>query len=232
MQEQMHHPNVVRVLELVTFGLRPYAVMEFVGGMNLRQALLRKDPVVHHPLPIFCQILEGLHHIHSCGFLHLDFKPENILVQPDGHTRIADFDLAQPILPKPRRQPSVQGTPAYLAPEQIMKRPVDPRTDIFALGLTAFELFTRRKPVARSQREEIFAAYCDENTAFPIPSALNRTIPEALDQILGACLAKKPEERYTSVQRIIHDLQESGVLNNPKSITQPDATADWQNLDP
>ncbi len=226
-QAGIEHPNVVRVFELVTLTLQPYAVMEFVGGMNLRQAMIRKDPLLRAPLPIFHQILNGFIHIHGCGYLHLDVKPENMLVQPDGHTRIADFDLAQPILKVARKQPLVQGTPAYLAPEQILKLPIDARTDIFAFGLTAFELFTGRKPVARTQREEIFAAYTDMDTPFPSPRSFNPTIPESLETILGTCLEKNPDRRYNSFRKVLQDVEESGVMNDPGAITQPDAEDSW-----
>jgi len=230
-QQRMHHRNVVKVIELTTRALYPFAVMEFVGGMNLRQAFLRKDSVVQTPLPIFHQMLLGLQHIHSHGFLHLDFKPENILLQPDGQARIADFDLSQPILKTPRKQPSVQGTPAYLAPEQIRKEPVDRRTDIFALGLTAFELFTWRKPLARGQRDEIFSAYCDNNHAFPAPNTLNPAIPEALSQIISGCIQKKSDDRFSSVTQILRDFEGTHLLKNPEAIRPPDAETSWSNLD-
>ena len=88
----------------------------------------------------------GLSHVHESGFMHLDFKPENVLVTRNGNVRLIDFDLAQPIPEKPKKMSKNPGTPGYMAPEQLQRKPIDPRADIFAYGVAAYELLTNHKP--------------------------------------------------------------------------------------
>lgn len=205
-QAKFEHPNFVRTLEIAALKLVPYAVMEYVDGTNLRQAMLRKDPLLADPMPVFRQILEGLAYLHRCGFLHLDFKPENVILSRQGEVKILDFDLSEPILKKPRAQSAIKGTPGYLAPEQVLQQPVDERTDIFALGVTAYELFAGQKPFAGQDRQEIFRMSCNFDHPFPAARTINTAIPIALDRVLSHCIEKKPDRRYPTVSLILRDL--------------------------
>lgn len=211
-QGRMNHPNIVKLVDLVAFDTVPYGVMEYVYGVNLRQAMLTKSRLLADPIPIFRQLLEGLCHIHRQGYLHLDFKPENIQLSEEGHVKILDFDLAKQILKEARPCSQIDGTPAYLAPEQILKLPVDERADIFALGITAFELFTGHKPFMAQTREDVFAFYSNLGLPFPSARKVNPAIPPQLDQIIARCLEKKAERRYPTVSMILRDLNDGGLL--------------------
>ena len=95
--------------------------------------------------------------------MHLDFKPENILVTRNANVRLIDFDLARPIPAGPKKFKKNPGTPAYMAPEQLLRQPIDQRVDIFAYGVTAYELLTNQKPFPGDTPAEILARQMDRS---------------------------------------------------------------------
>jgi len=209
-QMQMHGPHVAHVFELQTRKLIPYAVMEYIDGMNLRQALLRRDEFLPHwvnAFDIFEGIAKGLGEIHHRGSMHLDLKPENVMLNRAGEVKILDFDLARRIPKQPVALSTVDGTPSYLAPEIILKEPVDERADIFALGILGYELFTGQKPFSAPTNQELFRAYTMRNVAFPSPVKFNPSLPQTLNDILLHCIEKKFELRYPAVALILRDLR-------------------------
>jgi eukaryotic-like serine/threonine-protein kinase len=205
-QAQMDHPSIIKVFEMHTLQAVPYAVLEFIDGFNLRQKFAHEGASLENRIAILLQILEGLHHIHSRKYLHLDFKPENILISNKGDVKIFDFDLAEKIQPTAQAPKEIHGTPAYIAPEQILRQPVDERTDIFALGLTAFELFVGQKAFTAKDRNEIFQFYGDLETPFPTPRSVNSSVPHVIDRIISRCLAKKIDDRFPNVSMILREL--------------------------
>jgi eukaryotic-like serine/threonine-protein kinase len=207
-QTKMKSPTMVQVFKTVHFATLPYAVMEYVDGINLRLALLQKDPLLDNPHSIFAKMLEGLSFIHQNGYLHLDIKPENIHLSRNGLLKILDFDLAEKIHHPPKAQHGINGTPSYLAPEQILKHPVDERTDIFALGITAFELFTHHKPHVTNSRQETFHSHSNLEKPFPSPRSLEPELSHKLDRIISRCIEKKVERRYPNIAMILRDFHE------------------------
>jgi eukaryotic-like serine/threonine-protein kinase len=205
-QSQMDHPSIIKVLEMHTLQATPYAILEYIDGFNLRQKLVHGRASIENRIAILLQILEGLYHIHSKKYLHLDFKPENILISNRGEVKIFDFDLAEEIQPTPHAQKEIHGTPSYLAPEQILRQPVDERTDIFAFGLTAFELFVGQKAFIPKNRNEIFEFYRDLETPFPTARSVNSSVPHVVDRIISKCLEKKVERRFPAVSMILREL--------------------------
>ena len=124
-----------------------YLLMDYIEASNLKLLLARQDPVLtENVAQILIDMAVGLNHVHESGFMHLDFKPENILVTGNGNVRLIDFDLAQPILEKPKKMSDNPGTPGYMSPEQLQGKPIDARVDIFAYGVAAYELLTNHKP--------------------------------------------------------------------------------------
>ena len=211
-QARMQHPNIIQVYELQRWRWAPYAVLEYIEGVNLRQALSRGNEFLSQDfafqtLYFFEKMVEALLHVHQQKYMHLDFKPENLLLSHAGEIKLFDFDLAQSIPAKPRIYPVVHGTPSYLAPEQILRKPVDERADIFALGITAYEMFTGRKPVEADTQSEIFSAYANLDVRFPQPAKVNASLPPALSQIIERCAEKRVERRYPSLLMIMKDLQ-------------------------
>jgi len=146
----LNHPNVVAVYDWGQSGRTYFMVMEYVRGASLREILRaagRLEP--GQVSDVLGQVLAALDHAHRRGIVHRDLKPENIIVTPDGRAKVADFGLARAYLdPGTTRTLTVIGTPQYLAPEQIIGDAADPRSDLYALGIVAFELLTGRPPFA------------------------------------------------------------------------------------
>jgi serine/threonine protein kinase len=211
--QQFDHPNVIKLRAFGKIERVPFAALEYVDSLNLKEAMVRNDPyIAQHALDILRQIVLGLKHIHERGFLHLDLKPENILVPRDDFVRIIDFDLAIPRRPKPRKLRRVSGTLAYLAPELIAEQWVDERTDIFAFGVIAYKLLTGKEPMPAQSRKEMLANYADSRLHFTSPRRHNARIPLALEKIILNCLEKQPMRRYPAVSLIMRDLQQLGEL--------------------
>ncbi|MGA2854852.1 MAG: serine/threonine-protein kinase [Verrucomicrobiota bacterium] len=184
-----------------------YLLMDYVEASNLKLLLARRDPVLtENAAQILIDMAVGLNHIHESGFMHLDFKPENILVTGNGNVRLIDFDLAQPIPEKPKKTSENPGTPGYMSPEQLQGKPIDSRVDIFAYGVAAYELLTNHKPFPGETPAEILGAQLEPAGPIP-PSEHNADIPAALEKIVLKCLARDPDRRYPFVSVLVHELQ-------------------------
>ncbi|HXS68439.1 MAG TPA: serine/threonine-protein kinase, partial [Candidatus Polarisedimenticolia bacterium] len=126
---------------------QPYLLMDYVEAENLKDLYAAHDPILtENVAQILIDMAGGLEHMHENGYMHLDFKPENVLVTRNGSVRLVDFDLAQPIDDKPLKLAKNPGTPAYMAPEQLRGEAITHRVDIFAFGVAAYELLTNQKP--------------------------------------------------------------------------------------
>jgi serine/threonine-protein kinase len=141
------HAGVIGYLEHGKIDGQHYLAMDYVEGENLKVLYARHDPVLlENVAQIIIDVASALEHIHECGFMHLDVKPENVLVSRNAAVRVVDFDLAQPIGEKARKVTKNPGTPAYMAPEQLSGQSIDQRVDVFAFGVAAYELLTNQKP--------------------------------------------------------------------------------------
>lgn len=186
-----------------------YLVMDYVEAANLKELFGRQDPVlVENVAQILIDAATGLAHVHESGFMHLDFKPENVLVTRNGNVRLIDFDLAQPIPEKPLKLSKNPGTPGYMAPEQLKREGVDPRTDIFSYGVAAYELLTNHKPFPGETPAEILAAQLNPSGAVPVRE-YNPEIPPALEKVVLKCLAREPDKRYPFMSVLVNDLQKA-----------------------
>ena len=149
---------------------------------------------------------EGLEHMHENGFMHLDFKPENVLVTRNASVRLVDFDLAKPIPNPPKKMSKNPGTPAYMAPEQLQRQPIDHRVDIFAFGVAAYELLTNNKPFAGETPGEILGKQLDRSD-FVMPRDYNPDLPANLEKVVLKCLEHDPLKRYPFLSLLVHDLK-------------------------
>jgi serine/threonine-protein kinase len=184
-----------------------YVAMEYVEASNLKQLLSRSDPVLEEFVGnILIDSAIALEHVHDSGFMHLDFKPENILVTRNGNVRLIDFDLAQPKPDKPRKMSDNPGTPAYMAPEQLLRQPIDHRADIFAFGASAYEVLTFQKPFPGDTPDEILQRQLERDD-FIAPRQINPEIPLALEKTILKCLETMPDDRYPFLSVLVRDLQ-------------------------
>ena len=157
-------------------------------------------------MKILLGMAEALNHVHNKGYLHLDFKPENILVPRDFVVRLIDFDLCIKKSDDQVKMKRLAGTPAYLAPELLQHRVVDERSDIFSFGVAAYELLTAKKPIAAETAQQAFQAHMS-NEAIRRPREWNKDIPLKLDHFIMQCLTRDPERRYPIMSLVIRDLR-------------------------
>ncbi len=202
-----NHEYVIGYIEHGKLEGTPYLVMEYVESSNLKLLYNRVDPLLEEFVGnILIDMAVALEHVHDSGFMHLDFKPENVLITRNANVRLVDFDLALPRPKKPKRLWRYPGTPAYMAPELLLRKPIDHRADIFAYGVAAYELLTYRKPFSDERADIVLREQLDR-TAFVPPRQHNPDIPIALERTILKCLETDPENRYPHLSILVRDLQ-------------------------
>jgi serine/threonine protein kinase len=205
---RLDHPNIVHFYGQGKFRGQRYAILEYVEGPNLKEPILRADPLLRmHQLQMLTGMAAALAHVHDRGYIHLDFKPENLIVPRTYQPKLIDFDLAIARPARPKRASVLSGTLSYLAPEQIARQPVDERADIFAFGVTAYEMLTGKKPVTGETREEILGKYARLREHLKPLRAHVADIPAFVERVILKCLEKNPDERYPSMALVVRDLQ-------------------------
>jgi serine/threonine protein kinase len=203
-----NHQYVIGYIEHGKIAGTHYCLMEYVESSNLKQLFHRDDPLlVDNVGNILIDAAVALEHVHDSGFMHLDFKPENVLVTRNAAVRLVDFDLAQPLPTEPKKFSKNPGTPAYMAPEQLQREPFDHRADIFAFGVTAYELLTREKPFAGDTPREILRKQLDRSLGFRAPRELNPEIPAALEKSVLKCLELDPDKRHPIMSVLVLELK-------------------------
>jgi len=210
----LNHPNIVTVYDVGVHDDVPYIVSELVDGTSLRSVLARAPLPIREVLDLAVQMAEGLAAAHVAGIVHRDFKPENVMVTHEGRLKILDFGLAlvgtrdglaAPLDVTQTMTGVIEGTAAYMSPEQARGGAVDYRTDQFSLGLTLFELVTGRRAFQKETVAQTLAAILqDEPEAIP---TLNPRVPVPLRWIIERCLAKDPRQRYESTTDLARELR-------------------------
>ncbi|MFN7972960.1 MAG: serine/threonine-protein kinase [Acidobacteriota bacterium] len=192
---EIRHPGIVTILEVGVDEGTPWYAMELHEGKTLHaHARSERDAgSIVDLLTIVRRICPALAYLHGEGMLHLDLKPANILVRPDGRPLLIDFGLAVPLSGGRAREALtthalLQGTAAYMAPEQTAGESLDARTDLYALGCILFELLTGSVPFASPSRIEMMERRRIEDP--PPPSALRAGLPAVLDRLLLGLLAR------------------------------------------
>jgi serine/threonine-protein kinase len=194
------HPNVVRYINHGKAEGLPFMVLEFIQGANLKELLLRDhDHLVDNVADVIIQAADGINHLHDHGWMHLDIKPENLMISLNGHVSLLDFDTAQKIPRKPKQFSRAAGTPSCMPPEQLKNEKIDQRADIYAFGATIYELLTHRKPFSGRTPDEAIRIQLDENFPVKPVNHINPEVPIALSQLILRCLAHSPDQRYPNM---------------------------------
>ncbi len=240
---QLHHSNIVEVYDYGEAGGIPYLVMQYVGGGTLSSKLRNGRPLpVAQATRYIVQMAQALHHAHQRGIIHRDIKPSNMLLdeQDPHHLLLSDFGIAK-LLSGPGdssppegavHQPlttagSIIGTPEFMAPEQAKGETIDPRTDIYSLGLVLYLLLTGRLPFRSDTPWGVL--YQQINDAPPALSQINPAVPENVVQVLSAAIAKDPQQRFQTAEAFARAL-ESAMLSasqidyGPTILAQPGPT--------
>jgi eukaryotic-like serine/threonine-protein kinase len=200
------HPNIVAVYDWGAVEGVYYMVMEYVRGPSVRHLLNeqgRMEPA--QAAEILRQTLLALGHAHHEGFVHRDMKPENLLVTREGVVKVADFGLARAYADgRVTQAGAVTGTVQYLAPEQIRGEPADPRSDLYSLGIVAYELLTGKLPFTGETAMAI--AYKHLSDRVPPPSSILPDLPDELDGFVAAATDRDRELRPESADVMRMDL--------------------------
>ena len=211
----LNSPHIAAVYDVVEEQGEVFLVMEYVEGASLRQRLMSSGRIpVSEFLDLALQCVEALAAAQKKAIVHRDIKPDNILVTPDGQVKILDFGLAKQHAPAGEQEMtvsaesldwSVAGTPGYMAPEVLLGGEADHRSDIFALGVTFYEMLTGRRPFAAESKAAMAGRTLQ---AKPQPMReLAPGVPAELEQIVARMLAKSPEERYALASDLLADLR-------------------------
>jgi serine/threonine-protein kinase len=203
----LNHPNVVNVYDTGQDGLYYYIVMEYVDGLNLKTLINREAPLmVANAIAIAEAIASGLDAAHRVGMVHRDIKPQNILVKPDGHVQITDFGIAKSHLSTAMTRTGITfGTADYISPEQAQGLDATPRSDIYSLGVTLYEMLTGRLPFTGDSAVSVAMQHV--NTPVPPLRQFNPQVPPNLEAIVARALSKDPEQRPSSAQEFAHMLR-------------------------
>jgi serine/threonine protein kinase len=224
MQGALNHPNVAVLFDYFIHDGAPVAVMEFIDGESLEQLLKRRGTIAAAEcVALFQQALAGVAAAHRAGIIHRDLKPSNLMLTRDGIVKVMDFGIARRqglagAATKVGASTSI-GSPLYMAPEQIMGRTVDRRTDIYALGVTLYELLCGRQPFTALGKTEYSLLNAHVNELPEPPTRYCRDIPGAVVDAVLRALAKEPEDRFQSAEEFAQALtQQPAPLSSVASV--------------
>ncbi len=236
----LNHPGICSIYDVGEEDGRPYLVMEYLDGCNLRQRIAGHPLDVNQLVEIATQAADALAAAHSKGVIHRDIKPANLFVTSSGHTKILDFGLAKATVPQHAvagagesatvpmdfsTSPGITaGTVAYMSPEQARGEELDARTDIFSMGLVLYEMATGRQAFTGATSAIIFDKLLNQQP--DPPTLLNHTVPAELERIIEKCLEKERRMRYQTAADLHSDLMRlnrdsSGRMSAPRSARKP-----------
>jgi eukaryotic-like serine/threonine-protein kinase len=231
----LEHPSIARLYECAIHpDGTPYFTMEYVDGKPLDQYCDERECSIHQRILLFRSVCEAVSHAHSRAVIHLDLKPSNILVKNDGSPKLLDFGIARRVEsvedPAPPTQTRACFTPAFAAPEQILRQTIGTFTDVYSLGLILYQLLTGRLPYDTSDMSPAAVESLMKDERDPVkPSAISPAVSRGnadwddLDLICLTALKKDPSRRYRSVVELSQDIDR--YLRDEPLQARPDSLA-------
>jgi serine/threonine-protein kinase len=203
---RLKDPGLVAVYDQGIDGQHPFLVMELIEGGTLRELLRERGPMPPHAVAaVLRPVLGGLAVAHSAGLVHRDIKPENVLISDDGDVKIADFGLVRAVAEAKITSTSViLGTAAYLSPEQVSTGDAGPRSDVYSVGILAYELLTGVTPFTGDSA--LAVAYQRMDNDVSPPSAVIAGVPAEFDELVGHATARNPADRFADAQEMAAEL--------------------------
>jgi len=209
---KLRHENVVNIVKVNRSPDTPHFVMEFFPSGGIRKRLQSKDPkdkefLAQYAKTIFKQAATGLAYMNASGYLHLDVKPDNILVNATGQTKIIDFAISKKsggggfLARLFRKRGNPEGTASYMSPEQIRGQPLDARTDIYSFGITMYEVACGRPPFRGNSISDLLRKHLAEK-ASPV-TVHNPDVTDEYSALLLKMLAKKREDRPKTFHEVL-----------------------------
>lgn len=214
--KRMDHPNVAHVFDAEINNKLGYIAMDLIQGCTLQTHIRKQKPSPLEVIKLAASVCDGLHHAHQHGVVHRDLKPSNIMVDADGQPKILDFGLCKSMFGSTSAEDSAEsvdglliGSPLFMAPEQAQGKnaEVDPRSDIYSLGVTIYMTLLRRHPVVVSTGDRSAAIKEAAMGTVELPTTLNPNFSKLLEKILLKSLASDPNERYETAQEFAADLR-------------------------
>jgi len=210
--------------------------MEYVPGTDLKKLLERRGVLpVAEALEIMTQACSGIGYAHRAGLVHCDIKPQNILVSVDGRVKITDFGIARALalIQADEQAVTVWGSPFYFSPEQAAGKPPSPASDVYALGVTFFEMLAGKPPF--DGKDFATLALLHQTASPPSLQPLNPEVPDTLDQIIQKVLSKEPSARYRTADqfgRVLKSFLDESVKRTTRAPEQPQPISDQEPYPP
>lgn len=226
--ERLQHPNIVRFYGLERNDIRAFMIVDFIDGFTLRTEIARMEG---HSMSggrimeVIRPVCSALQYAHSMGIIHCDIKPANIMLSRNGTVLVSDFGIARVTEGAATMTMAGAGTPAYMAPEQIMGANPTPQTDIYGLGVVLFEMLTGGERPFTGEKAKVTGTNGEKvrwehiNLTPESPRRYNKEIPLDLEAVVMKCLDKDPARRYTSPMELLISLEKA--LANYKVSTHP-----------
>ncbi len=205
----LEHANIAPVYDFGEHEGQPYIVMRYMPGGSLKERFAVGPMKLTELAPIIMRVADALQAAHSRNIIHRDLKPGNILFDAKGDAFLADFGIAKMVGPAESEDltgDSILGTPKYLSPEQVRGKTIDGRSDIYALGVVAFQALAGRVPFAEATPMATALAHLME----PIPNIkeINPKLPAGAQEIINKAMAKEPDERYQNLTELARDVSD------------------------
>lgn len=212
----LSHPNIVKIYDVSVKEDLKYIVMERVEGITLKSYMQKKGVLpVNEILSYSDQILRALEHAHSKGIIHRDIKPHNILLLKNGAIKVTDFGIAKlPNAETVTMTDKAIGTVYYISPEQASGKPIDPRSDLYSLGVMMYEMACGKLPFTADT--PVSVALMQVNDQPKHPHEIVQSIPIGLEQIILTAMEKNPDKRFQSASQIRKYI--SQLRTNPKAV--------------
>ncbi len=205
---KLNHPHIVQVYDVKRFGDKYYFSMEYVSGGSVQDIVNKQRTIpVDETVRMILEAARGLDYAHKKGIIHRDVKPDNLMLSETGMVKIGDLGLARGLEEKvgPAEETSVIGTPHYIAPEQVLGKPADFRSDIYSLGGTAYRMLSGVTPFTAHGVRELVKKKIREDPA-PLQE-LNPPPPKRVCEIVSRMMARDPDRRYQSMAEVVTDLE-------------------------
>ncbi len=223
---RVSHANVVRCYDLILSPELIAFTMEFIGGGSLADKIARFGPQpIERVVDILAATCSGLAAIHEAGIIHRDLKPANILLTTEGNIKITDFGIARMASGGRMSPRGILGTVEYVSPEYCQSGEIDQRSDLYSLGVVAYELLSGRVPFRGDAPAQTICMKIDRD-ALPIQN-YRRDCPDVLAEIVHKALSRRPGDRYQSAQAMFEDLRKLQLrLHRDKHLSVADEADD------
>ncbi len=216
---KLHNERIIDITDFGWYNKVPYIAMEWFSAPNIKQIIHKGYENYCASLPTMIpQMLEALAVLHESGWIHRDIKPDNFLFSEQEGVKLIDFALCKPIKPSPlakllKMKSVPQGTPSYMAPEQILGLPLDGRADLYSMGCALFEILAARPTYTGESMNDLLQKHV--SGSIPMIRARNKNITEEFSMLLAQMMAKKPKDRPRSARDVANALRTVKIFTRP-----------------